>query len=168
MNNQKLKSLRAQRRRFRVRNRIYGTPQRPRLSVFRSNMHIYAQLIDDLHGVTLAAASSCGKNSGISYGGNMAAAREVGRKIAELAKSRGITQAVFDRGSYRFHGRVAALAIAATEAGLRCTDPEAIQAKQQQRAKQRAEGPKPAGETKPKGGPPATKTPAKKPQKAGK
>jgi len=163
MNRQKLKRLRAQRRKYRVRNRIYGTPQRPRLSVFRSNMHIYAQLIDDLHGVTLAAASSCGKNSGIAYGGNIAAAREVGKRIAELAKAQGITQAVFDRGSYRFHGRVAALAIAATEAGLRCTDPEAIQAKQQARAQKQAEAPtKPKAEARPKGGPPAGKAPAKK------
>ncbi len=141
MDNQKLKRLRARRRTFRVRNRIYGTPQRPRLSVFRSNMHIYAQLIDDLHGVTLAAASSCGKNSGIAYGGNVAAAREVGKKIAEAAKAKGITQAVFDRGPYRFHGRVAALAMAATEAGLVCTNPEAIRAKAEERAKRRQEAP---------------------------
>ncbi|GIW84239.1 MAG: hypothetical protein KatS3mg106_752 [Gemmataceae bacterium] len=162
MNTQKLKRIRAQRRKYRVRNRIYGTPQRPRLSVFRSNMHIYAQLIDDLHGVTLAAASSCGKNSGLSYGGNIAAAREVGRKIAELAKAKGITQAVFDRGSYRFHGRVAALAIAATEAGLKCTDPEAIRAKQEARAQKQAEAPKAKAEARPRGGPPAGKAPAKK------
>jgi large subunit ribosomal protein L18 len=125
-------------------------------------MHIYAQLIDDLHGVTLAAASSCGKNSGLSYGGNIAAAREVGRKIAELAKAKGITQAVFDRGSYRFHGRVAALAIAATEAGLKCTDPEAIRAKQEARAQKQAEAPKAKAEARPRGGPPAGKAPAKK------
>lgn len=170
MNNQKLKRMRAQRRRWRVRNRIVGTPQRPRLSVFRSNMHIYAQLIDDLHGVTLAAASSCGPRSTRAYGGNIAAAQEVGRRIAAAAKAKGISEAVFDRGSYRFHGRIAALAIAATEAGLRCTDPEAIRARDAERAQQRtaATSTKEKEAAKAKGGPPPTKATAKKPQKAGK
>ncbi|MDW8196922.1 MAG: 50S ribosomal protein L18 [Gemmataceae bacterium] len=131
MNTQKLKAKRAQRRRFRVRKKIYGTPTRPRLSVHRSNLHISAQLIDDLHGVTLAAATSAGKNSGLKHGANVAAARVVGQKIAEAAKAQGITAAAFDRGSYRFHGRIAALAIAATEAGLVCTNLESIRAKMQ-------------------------------------
>jgi large subunit ribosomal protein L18 len=125
MNAQKLKAKRAQRRRFRVRKDIYGTPQQPRLSVFRSNLHISAQLIDDLNGVTLAAASSCGKNSGLKHGANVNAAVEVGKKLAEAAKAKGITRASFDRGPFRFHGRIAALARAATQAGLVCTGPEA-------------------------------------------
>ena len=110
MDAQKLKAKQAQRRRYRVRKALYGTPERPRLSVFRSNLHISAQLIDDLNGVTLAAATSAGKASAVKHGGNVAAAAEVGKKLAEKAKEKGITQAAFDRGSYRFHGRVAALA----------------------------------------------------------
>lgn len=129
MNAQKLKAKRAERRRYRVRKSIYGTPQKPRLSVARSNLHISAQLIDDLNGVTLAAATSVGKNSGLKHGGNVAAARAVGQKLAEAAKAKGITVAAFDRGAYRFHGRIAALAVAATEAGLACTDVEAVKAK---------------------------------------
>ena len=140
MNPQKSKAKRAERRRFRVRKSLYGTPQKPRLSVSRSNLHISAQLIDDLNGVTLAAATSAGKASGLKHGGNVKAAAEVGRKLAEAAKAKGITAAAFDRGQFRFHGRIAALAVAATEAGLVCTDPEAVKAKQ-----------KPAGEAAPKG-----------------
>lgn len=121
MDAQKLKHKRALRRQYRVRNTLYGTPERPRLSVFRSNLHIYAQLIDDVNGVTLAAASTVGKNNPIGYGGNKKAAEAVGQAIAEKAKALGITQAQFDRGHYRFHGRIAALALAATKAGLVCT-----------------------------------------------
>src|SRR5205085_311288 len=131
MNTQKMKSKRAERRRFRVRKAIYGTPQKPRLSVSRSNMHISAQLIDDLNGVTLAAATSAGKTSGLKHGGNVAAAKAVGKKLAEAAKAKGITNAAFDRGAFRFHGRIAALAVAATEAGLVCTDLESMKAKLQ-------------------------------------
>jgi large subunit ribosomal protein L18 len=160
MDAQKLKAKRAQRRRFRVRKAIYGTPERPRLSVFRSNLHIYAQLIDDLNGVTLAAATSSGKDTGLKHGGNVKAATEVGKKIAEQAKAKGITKAAFDRGAYRFHGRIEALAVAATQAGLVCTDLESIKKKHE--AKAPAEAPpekaaKPAkgegkkGEGKPKG-----------------
>src|SRR5438874_1617165 len=108
MNTQKLKSKRAERRRFRVRKALYGTPQKPRLSVFRSNLHISAQLIDDLNGVTLAAATSAGKSSGLKHGANIKAATAVGKKLAEKAKEKGITQAAFDRGHYRFHGRIQA------------------------------------------------------------
>jgi large subunit ribosomal protein L18 len=124
MDAQKLKAKRAERRRFRVRKNLYGTPDRPRLCVFRSNLHIYAQLIDDLNGVTLAAATSSGKTAGLKHGGNIAAATEVGKKLAEKAKEKGISRAAFDRGQYRFHGRIAALARAATDAGLVCTGPE--------------------------------------------
>lgn len=118
MNSQKEKAQQRQRRAWRVRKRIFGTPERPRLSVFRSSKHIYAQIIDDLHGRTLCAASSCGKNSGLNYGGNIAAAKVIGKRIAELALAKGITKVCFDRGPYRYHGRVKALAEAAREAGL--------------------------------------------------
>src|SRR5437870_3192870 len=118
MNQQKTKHVQQQRRRFRVRNKIEGTAERPRLSVFRSSKHIYAQLIDDATGATLAAASSCGKESGLTYGGNVKAAKAVGQKIAAAAKAKNITKAAFDRGHYRYHGRVKALADAAREGGL--------------------------------------------------
>ena len=130
MDIQKLKTRRAERRRYRVRKKLYGTPAQPRLSVFRSNLHISAQLIDDLNGVTLAAATSAGKGSELKHGGNVAAAVTVGKQLAEKAREKGITRAAFDRGAYRFHGRVAALARAATEAGLVCTGPEAPRSKQ--------------------------------------
>ena len=118
MNTQKLKAKRAERRRFRVRKNIYGTPQKPRLSVSRSNLHISAQLIDDLHGVTVASATSAGKKSGLKHGGNMKAAADVGKRLAEAAKAKGITKACFDRGHYRYHGRIKALADGAREGGL--------------------------------------------------
>ncbi len=121
MDAQKRKAKRSERRKFRVRKAIHGTAERPRLSVFRSNFHIYAQLIDDDAQVTLASASSNDKDSELKYGGNVAAALVVGKKLAERAKAKGITKAAFDRGHYRFHGRVKALARAATEAGLVCT-----------------------------------------------
>ena len=107
-------------RRHHVRRNIVGTTDRPRLSVFRSSKHIYAQLIDDLTGTTLAAASSCGKEAkaGVPYGGNVKAAAAVGKKLAEAARSKGISKAAFDRGHYRYHGRVKALADAAREGGL--------------------------------------------------
>jgi len=116
MDAQKLKHHRQQRRAHRVRNKVRGTPERPRLSVFRSSKHIYAQLIDDMTGATLAAASTAGKDG--KYGGNVKAATEVGAKLAEAAKAKGIQQAAFDRGHYRYHGRVKALADAARKGGL--------------------------------------------------
>jgi large subunit ribosomal protein L18 len=115
---QKAKRRQQLRRRRHVRNRITGTPERPRLSVFRSNKHIYVQLIDDLSGTTLAAVGSRGKEAGIPYGGNRAAAELIGKRIAEAARSKGVTQVAFDRGHYRFHGRVKALAEAARKGGL--------------------------------------------------
>ena len=148
MDAQKLKAKRSERRRHRVRKALYGTPAMPRLSVFRSSLHIYAQLVDDLNGVTLAAATSAGKASGLKHGGNKAAASVVGKKLAEAAKAKGITKAAFDRGQYRFHGRVEALAVAATEAGLVCTNLESLKAKH---AAKPAEEAKPAKAEKPKG-----------------
>jgi large subunit ribosomal protein L18 len=117
MDAQKRKHHQQDRRAHRVRNKVQGTSERPRLSVFRSSKHIYAQLIDDMTGVTLAAASTAGKAGG-KYGGNVKAAKEVGSKLAEAAKAKGITKAAFDRGHYRYHGRVKALADAAREGGL--------------------------------------------------
>ncbi len=105
------------RRHKRVRGKISGTAACPRLNVFRSSMHIYAQLIDDENGVTLAAASSTEKGFGI-YGGNCEAAKKVGLMIAEKAKAKGISDVVFDRGGYVYHGRIAALAEGAREGGL--------------------------------------------------
>jgi large subunit ribosomal protein L18 len=120
MNHQKAKHKRQLRRRNHVRRKIVGTAERPRLTVFRSSKHIYAQLIDDLNGVTLASASSvvADVKKAVPYGGNVKAAASVGKKIAEVAKERGIAKAAFDRGHYRYHGRVKALADAAREGGL--------------------------------------------------
>lgn len=117
MDAQKLKHRQQERRAHRVRNKVRGTAERPRLTVFRSSKHIYAQLIDDLAGVTVAAAGTAGKNA--KYGGNVKAATAVGTKLAEAAKAKGITQAAFDRGHYRYHGRVKALADAARKGGLK-------------------------------------------------
>jgi large subunit ribosomal protein L18 len=101
----------------RIRKKISGTPERPRLAVFRSVKHIYAQIIDDRAGRTLAAASSNEKGAEFT-GGNIAGAKEVGRRVAERAKAAGINSVVFDRGGYLYHGRVKALADAAREGGL--------------------------------------------------
>ena len=102
----------------RMRLKLKGSQERPRLAVFRSLKHIYAQVIDDRQGKTLAAASSGEKNSSVASGGNLAGAKEVGKLIAERAKTKGISKVVFDRGGYLYHGRVKALADAAREAGL--------------------------------------------------
>jgi large subunit ribosomal protein L18 len=120
MNHQKSKYKSQLRRRNHVRRSITGTAERPRLTVFRSSKHIYAQLIDDLSGVTLAAASSRTKEvlAGTPYGGNVKAAAVVGTRLAEVAKEKGIAKAAFDRGHYRYHGRVKALADGAREGGL--------------------------------------------------
>jgi len=118
MDQQKIKHRRQVRRRHHVRSKIVGTAERPRLSVFRSSKHIYVQLIDDLHGVTLGAASSRTKDAGVPYGGNKKAAVVIGKKIAEMAKQKGISKVAFDRGHYRYHGRIKALADAARESGL--------------------------------------------------
>ena len=104
-------------RHVRVRGKISGTPERPRLNVFRSNANIYAQIIDDVNGVTLVAANMLEKEfEGTT--GNCEAAKKVGAVLAERAKAKGINVVVFDRGGYIFHGRVAALAEGAREAGL--------------------------------------------------
>ena len=107
-----------QKRHLRVRNHISGTAERPRLNVFRSLAHIYAQVIDDTKGHTLVAASSNEKGFEGS-GGNIDGAKKVGAAIAKKALEKGITEVVFDRGGYIYHGRVAALAEAAREGGLK-------------------------------------------------
>jgi large subunit ribosomal protein L18 len=107
-------------RHLRVRKKIQGTTERPRLNIFRSSKHMYAQLIDDVKGVTIASASTQEKElaEAIKNGGNIDAAKQVGQLIAKRAKEQGYTQVVFDRGGYLYHGRVQALADAAREAGL--------------------------------------------------
>ena len=102
----------------RVRAKISGTPEMPRLNVFRSEANIYAQVIDDVNGVTLVSASSLDKAID-GYGGNVAAATAVGKLVAERAKAKGIENVVFDRGGYVYHGRVKALAEGARESGLK-------------------------------------------------
>ena len=104
-------------RHVRVRGKISGTPCRPRLNVFRSNANIYAQIIDDVNGVTLVAASSVDMK--LANGGNVEAATQVGTEIAKRAIAKNIENVVFDRGGYIYHGRVKALAEAAREAGLK-------------------------------------------------
>jgi len=102
----------------RIRLRVEGDPSRPRLAVFRSLKHIYAQVVDDHAGRTLVAASSAEKNSPIASGGSVAGAKQVGKLVAERAVEKGIKKVVFDRGGRLYHGRVKALAEAAREAGL--------------------------------------------------
>ena len=106
------------RRHHRVRKKVFGTPERPRLAVFRSAKHISAQVIDDRSGRTLAAASTVEKDLRSTSGGNKDAATTVGRLVAERAKAAGIEAAVFDRGGNKYHGRVAAVADGAREGGL--------------------------------------------------
>jgi len=101
----------------RIRSRVAGSPERPRLVVFRSVNHIYAQLVDDQQGHTLAAAASTEKDLR-GKGGNVEGAKLIGKTVAERAKEKGITKVVFDRGGYQYHGRVKALADAARQAGL--------------------------------------------------
>jgi large subunit ribosomal protein L18 len=107
-----------QRRHVRVRKRVNGTPERPRLNVYRSTAHIYVQVIDDMAGKTLASASSADKALKLKLGGNIDAAKAVGSEVAKRAIAAGVTKVVFDRGGYLYHGRIAALADAAREAGL--------------------------------------------------
>jgi large subunit ribosomal protein L18 len=101
----------------RIRRKLSGTLERPRLAVFRSVAHIYAQVIDDAAGRTLVSASSVDKG-GKTNGGNVAAAKAIGKLVAERAREKGVKRVVFDRGGYQYHGRVKALADAAREAGL--------------------------------------------------
>ena len=107
-----------QKKHQRLRNRLSGTPERPRLSVFRSDKHMYAQIIDDVAGNTLCAASTLDKDAKLEITNNIEAAQYVGKAIAEKAMAKGIKTVVFDRGGFLYHGKVQALADAAREAGL--------------------------------------------------
>jgi large subunit ribosomal protein L18 len=109
-----------QRRKFRVRKRLRGTPERPRLTVSRTLRNISAQVVDDTIGQTLASASTADKemSKALKYGGNKSAAEAIGKAIAERAKKAGVTKVMFDRGACKYHGRVAALAEAARQGGL--------------------------------------------------
>ena len=119
MVNQKDKNKMRQRRHLRVRMNIAGTASLPRLNVYRSNKHIYAQIIDDEKGVTLVSASSNDKELKLANGSNIEAAKQVGALVAKRALEQSITAVVFDRGGYLYHGRVQALAEGAREAGLK-------------------------------------------------
>ena len=105
-------------RHARVRKDVFGTPEMPRLCVYRSSKNIYAQIIDDVNGKTLCSASSLDKELALSYGGNKDAAKAVGKKLGEVALAAGIKEVCFDRGGYLYHGRVKELADGAREAGL--------------------------------------------------
>lgn len=116
-----LKSVqRRERRKMAIRKNVYGTTERPRLTIFKSARHIYAQIIDDVKGHTIVASSTVAKElqEAIKYGGNMTAAKQVGEKLAEKAIAAGIKAVVFDRNGYRYHGRLRALADAARQKGL--------------------------------------------------
>jgi large subunit ribosomal protein L18 len=117
---QKEKQKRLERRKFGIRKALFGSAERPRLSVFRSDKHIYAQLIDDYTGKTLVAAATTAADvrGDLRNGGNIEGAKRVGRTIAERAKSMGVTKVAFDRGGRKYHGRIKALADAARENGL--------------------------------------------------
>ena len=117
----KAKQMRLERRKWSLRSRLTGTSERPRLSVFRSDKHIYAQVIDDLAGKTLVAVASTSadvRGADLKNGGNVAAAKAIGKAIAERAKAAGITKVAFDRGGRQYHGRIKAPADAAREGGL--------------------------------------------------
>jgi large subunit ribosomal protein L18 len=120
MNHQRAKYQQRLRRRFRVSKRVRGTPDRPRLCIFRTLKHMYAQVIDDQAGKTLVAASTIDKDlrPKVKTGGNKTAAQAVGKAIAERALAAGLKEVCFDRREFKYHGRVAALAQAAREAGL--------------------------------------------------
>ncbi len=121
MNSQKRKAKGRVKRKLRVRKRVFGEPERPRLSIFRSLGHMYAQIVDDVAARTLVAASSASKElkGKVKSGGNIESAKTVGKLLGEKAKAAGIERVAFDRNGYRYHGRVKAFADAAREAGLK-------------------------------------------------
>lgn len=138
MKQEKQNRLQRRRRRFRVRNRIKRDSTRPRMSVFRSLKHIYVQIIDDEDGKTLVSASSADRElkGAIAYGGNCEAAKAVGKAIADRALAAGLTKVAFDRAEYKYHGRVAALADAARDAGLDLGAKKAEPVKEEAKPKQ--------------------------------
>jgi large subunit ribosomal protein L18 len=119
MNRVQLKRFRRIRRKHGIRHRVFGVPNRPRLSIFRSARHMYAQVIDDLSGRTLVSAATNEKAHPSENGGNVEAAKAIGQRIAERAREAGIDTVVFDRNGFRYHGRVKAVADAAREGGLK-------------------------------------------------
>lgn len=121
MSNQQKKWLVREKRHWRIKKKMLGTTERPRLSVYRSLHHIHAQVIDDLQGRTLCAISTLSPEikKNIKNGRNIAAAKEIGKKLAEIALTKGIQKVVFDRGCFPYHGRIKALAESAREAGLK-------------------------------------------------
>ena len=139
----------------RIRRKVRGTTDRPRLAVYRSLNHIYAQIIDDEKALTLASASTTEKSLGVSKGGNVEAAKKVGQAIAERALAAGINSVVFDRGGYLYHGRVRALTDAARAAGLNkgeAAESEAAAVEAEATEKAAPEAAAPEAEKKPKGG----------------
>jgi len=139
----------------RIRRKVRGTTDRPRLAVYRSLNHIYAQIIDDEKAQTLASASTTEKSLGVSKGGNVEAAKKVGQAIAERALAAGINSVVFDRGGYLYHGRVRALTDAARAAGLNkgeAAESEAAAVEAEATEKATPEAAAPEAEKKPKGG----------------
>ncbi len=120
MSEKSVATVRRRRRQLRIRGRLHGTAERPRLAIFRSSKHIYAQLVNDDQGVTLVSAGTVEPDvrKSVAYGGNKAAAAHIGKLVAERAKAKGIQAVCFDRRGYRYHGRVATLADAAREGGL--------------------------------------------------
>lgn len=118
MNREKQKAVRRGRRKTGIRKRITGTPDQPRLTVYRSLNHMYAQIVDDMNQKTLVAASSAEKSLGLGATGNKEAAKAIGKAIAERAKEAGVTRVAFDRNGFLYHGRIAALAEGAREGGL--------------------------------------------------
>ena len=139
----------------RIRRKVRGTTDRPRLAVYRSLNHIYAQIIDDEKAQTLASASTTEKSLGVSKGGNVEAAKKVGQAIAERALAAGINSVVFDRGGYLYHGRVRALTDAARAAGLNkgeAAESEAAAVEAEATEKAAPEAAAPEAEKKPKGG----------------
>ena len=119
MNKNEAKNVRRSRRRVRIRRAISGTAERPRLSIYKSLNHMYAQIINDLDGKTIVSASTADKGAKVDQTGNSAAATGVGERLAAKAKAAGVTDVVFDRGGFKFHGRVKALADGARKAGLK-------------------------------------------------
>jgi large subunit ribosomal protein L18 len=162
---------RRERRAFHVGNRLFGTKERPRLSIYRSHKHFHCQIIDDAEGRTLAAASTVMKDlrGQLKHGGDKKAAALVGQKLAELAKAKGISKVVFDRNFYRFHGRVRAFAEAAAKAGLQFLvnpvkgpkKPKAPKAEKPGKPEKGAKPQKPPKEAKPGGGEPKPKAEGK-------
>lgn len=134
----------------RIRKKVSGTPERPRLAVFRSVNHIYAQVIDDVNGKTLASASTTEKVLKVKSGGNVDGAKQIGKAIAERAIGAGVANVVFDRGGYVYHGRVKALLDATREAGLNKSDESAAKPKKKAAKSEKKEKPKEKSKKKPK------------------